>query len=135
MAIRHVQRLVFVAREWPRVLPLLNGHLLYPSDSVEAPSFEIRSNRFLNPSKCAAAVLLSPDVDILWVTQTCRVDVIEPNREEWNTFWGNQSPVIFPVPKCKETMGFGLSRLDLLSLYSLRTRCHGQPCSKDSRLL
>ena len=68
MAIRHVQRLVFVAREWTRVPPFSHGHLLDPSDGVEAPCFEIWSDRFLDPSKCAAAVLVSPDVDVLWIT-------------------------------------------------------------------
>ena len=114
--------------------PLSDGHFLHPSDRVESPCFEIRGNRFFDPTNGAAAILLTPDVDVLGVSQAGGINVIESHREERLAFWRDQPPAIFPLPKCEEATRFSLSCLALLGLGSLRVRCHGQPCCKGGRL-
>ena len=108
MAIGHAQRFVFVAGKRTRVTPLPDGHFLHPSDGVESPHFQIRSDRFRDPSKCAAAVLLSPDVDVLGITQARWVDVVETDREKRSTVWRDQPPVFFPAAKREIAFWFRL---------------------------
>ena len=77
----------------------------------------------------AATIFVTPDVDVLGVSQACRIDVIESHREERLAIWSDQPPVILSLAEREESLRFNLRRLCFGSLCKARHWSH-QACAK-----
>ena len=62
--------------------PLPDSDFLNPTHAVESPGLEVGRHGFFDPTHRAPAILVAPDMDVLWITQRGGVDVIETHREE-----------------------------------------------------
>lgn len=136
MTVRHVECPVLVDCECPGMLPgpqtiPPDGYFLDPTNSIEAPLVQIGRDRFFDPSNCASAVFLPPDLDVLGIAQARRIDVIEPHREKRFPVWCKQPPMPVSCTERKITLRFNLR---CISSRSGQKR-HCENASTDHRLI
>ena len=106
----HIESLVLFICKSAGMTPLPYGHFLYPTDRIEAPSFQVGGDRFFDPTDIASAVFLTPKTDVLWIAHCGWIDVIDAKREKRLAFRGNQPPVALPLAQSEEAVRLDLGR-------------------------
>jgi hypothetical protein len=84
--------------------PFADSDFLHPAHGIESPFLQVWGDGLLNPFQGAAIVLVAPDMNVLRIAETGRIDVIEAHREKRISLWVDQPPVTVLLAKGKETV-------------------------------